>query len=45
MKRILLAIIYTLSLSSIFAQDNSQEIWRVWYMTAKDGKVKQLEKD
>ena len=44
MKRILLAIIYTLSLSSIFAQDNSQEIWRVWYMTAKDGKVKQLEK-
>ena len=44
MKRILLAIIYTLSLSSIFAQDNTQEIWRVWYMTAKDGKVKQLEK-
>ena len=44
MKKILLTLIYTLSLTVIFAQDNSNQVWRVWYMTAKDGKAKQLEK-
>ena len=36
MKKILLTLIYTLSLTVIFAQDNSNQVWRVWYMTAKD---------
>ena len=43
MRKIFLTLIYSLSLTSIFAQDSSNQVWRVWYMTAKDGKAKQLE--
>tara|TARA_B100001123_G_scaffold141850_1_gene164792 strand:- start:263 stop:1015 length:753 start_codon:yes stop_codon:yes gene_type:complete len=44
MKKIILTLIFILPLTTIFAQDNTKQVWRVWYMTAKDGKVKQLEK-
>ena len=44
MRKIFLTLIYTFSLAGICAQDDSKQVWRVWYMTAKDGKGKQLER-
>ena len=44
MKKVILAFIYIASLSIVGAQDNDRTVWRTWYMTPKDGKVKQLQK-
>ncbi len=44
MKKLILAFLYTVSLCLVGAQDTDQTVWRTWYMTPKDGKVKQLEK-
>jgi len=44
MKKVILAFIYIASLSIVGAQDNDRTVWRTWYMTPKDGKVKELQK-
>ena len=44
MKKIILTLIFIFPLTTIFSQDDSKQVWRVWYMTAKDGKGKQLER-
>ena len=44
MKRIALAVIYVMSLHLVFAQDDQEEIWRIWYMKPVQGKSKLLER-
>ena len=44
MKRIALAVIYVMSLHLVFAQDEQEEIWRIWYMKPVQGKSKLLER-
>lgn len=43
MKQFILAIMYVFSLNTLIAQEDKEEVWRVWYMKPVQGKAKQLQ--
>ena len=43
MKQFILAIMYVFSLNILIAQEDKEEVWRVWYMKPVQGKAEQLE--
>jgi len=43
MKQIILAAMYVLSLNVLVAQEEKEEVWRVWYMKPAQGKAKQMQ--
>ena len=44
MKQISLAFAYVLSLNFLIAQDEKEQVWRVWYIKPVQGKAQMLEK-
>lgn len=44
MKRFLLIVLYALSLQLIVAQEDQEQVWRIWYMKPVQGKAEFLER-
>ena len=44
MKQILLTLAYVISLNLSVAQDEKEQVWRVWYIKPAQGKAQMLEK-
>ena len=44
MKRFLLIALYAFSLQLIVAQEDQEQVWRIWYMKPVQGKAEFLER-